>query len=362
MKSDSDQSETLLQGASQPSSSAVEATVISPGSTVELKKQSWLGPLLSGLFLLLLLGTGILLVWQHDLVSDWFVLRGYTPPANIQSLAQDDTMTGYAKRLFYVNKPQVAERAIFNSHCSATDQVTVLGCYTGNRRGIYLYDVTDPRLAGIQQVTAAHEMLHQAYDRLSASERSHIDALLLAYSKTITDPSMEAKLASYQKLEPHDVVNEMHSVFGTEVSALPAELEQYYARYFTDRRKITQFQAQYQEVFIARQKQLTSYNKQLDALKKEIDTDKATIDSQEAALQAARSQLDAYTSSNQIAAYNTAVPAFNDKVDAYKTLVAQTNSLIDQYNQLISDRNAIAIQEQQLQQAIDSHATAVPQH
>lgn len=362
MKSDSEQSEALPSDATQATLLSTETRTNPPVVNAEPTKQPWFGLVLSGLILLLLLSAGVFLVWQHNLVSDWLVLRGYTPPASIQKLAQDDTMTTYAKRLFYINKPQVAERSVFNSHCSATDQVAVLGCYTGNRQGIYLYDVNDPRLAGIQQVTAAHEMLHQAYDRLSSSERSNIDSLLVAYSKTITDPGLKAKLASYQKIEPHDVVNEMHSVFGTEVNTLPVELEQYYARYFIDRHKITQFQAQYQEVFTARQKQLDSFNKQIGAAKREIEANKIAIDSQEASLQTDRAQLDAYTSSNQIATYNAAVPAFNNKVEAYRALVVQTNNLIDQYNKLINDRNAIAIQEQQLQQAIDSHATAVPSH
>jgi len=266
-------------------------------------------------------------------------------------------MTPYARRLFYANKPQIESRTAFNNHCSNTfDQASVLGCFTGNRQGIYIYDVTDTRLDGIQQVTAAHEMLHQAYERLSGSERTRVDNLLLAYSKTVTDPALKDKLAAYQKTEPHDVVNEMHSVFGTEVATLPPALEQYYRHYFTDRAKITKFHTQYQQAFTARTEQIASYDAQLNSLKKQIGADKATIAAQEKTLQVQRAQLDANTASNQIDAYNAAVPGFNAQVDAYKALVAQTNSLIDQYNKLIDARNSIAVQEQQLQQAIDSHA------
>jgi hypothetical protein len=342
---------------------ALASQVVNAGSPVptpvvlklpSLWRRSWPVALL-----LSLLGLGGLLLWQHNLITDWIALRSYSPPATIQKLTQDDTMTSYARRLFYVNKPQIDGRAVFNQNCSnGHDQVTVLGCYAGNRQGIYLYDVTDPRLAGIQQVTAAHETLHQAYDRLSSSDRKHVDDLLTAYAKTITDPGLKAKLAIYQKIEPHDVVNEMHSVFGTEVTNLPPELEQYYTRYFTDRHKITQFHDQYQAAFTQRQQQIDSYTAQIESLRKQIDTDKTAISVQEKALQTQRSQLDAYAASSQITAYNAAVPGFNSQVDAYKALITQTNFLIDQYNKLIDARNAITIQEQQLQQAIDSHATS----
>ncbi|HSX00131.1 MAG TPA: hypothetical protein VLH38_03790 [Patescibacteria group bacterium] len=337
--------------------------ILPKGSLSEIepkKKQSWLGILASGLVFLILIAVAIFLVWQHDLVSDWFVLRGYVPPPTVEELASADTMNAYATRLFYVNKPQLADKTLFNKHCSATDQVSVLGCYTGNRRGIYLYNVTDSRLAGIQQVTAAHEVLHQAYDRLSHSERDHINQLLEAYAKTITDTSLQAKLATYEKIEPHDVVNEMHSIFGTEVANLPPELEQYYARYFTDRKKVIQFHDKYQAAFTEHQQQLKDYDVRIDVMKQKIEADKTEIEAQELVLQTDRDQLDSYTESGRIAEYNASVPPFNAKVIAYKNLVAETNKLIDQYNDLIGARNTIAIQEQQLEQALDSHAAAAP--
>ena len=55
----------------------------------------------------------------------------------------------------------------------------MLGCYILNK-GIYVYDITDDRLAGVRQVTTAHEMLHAAYDRLSVKERAQVDAMTAA--------------------------------------------------------------------------------------------------------------------------------------------------------------------------------------
>jgi hypothetical protein len=301
------------------------------------------------------------LAWQHNLVTDWAVTRGYHPPAAIQSLAQEDTMTAYARRLFYVNKPRIEGRDAFNKRCSSGhDEVAVLGCYTGNRQGIFLYDVTDARLNGIQQVTAAHEMLHQAYDRLGGKERARVDAQLVAYSKTVTDPDLKSKMAAYQKSEPNDIIDEMHSVFGTEVADLPKGLEVYYARYFTNRKEVTQFHDHYQAAFSERTKQIAAYDAQIESLKKQIGTDKASIQSQEKSLQAQRAELNALLSSNQVKAYNDAVASFNAQVTAYKAAITETNRRIGQYNKLIDARNEIAVQEQQLQRAIDSQASSVP--
>lgn len=361
----SEQSDQQLAGVKDAATLGVGSQPQPPPtlSAHQTLRQTRSGQFWPPLFLILLLALIGLLATQRDLIGDWLASRSYHPSAAVQKLTQEDTMTAYARRLFYANKPNIEDRSTFNKHCSNTfDQVSVLGCFAGNRQGIYVYAVTDSRLEGIQQVTAAHEMLHQAYERLSATERKRVDTLLLAYSKTVTDPGLKDKIAAYQKTEPHDVVNEMHSVFGTEVSDLPPALEQYYKRYFTNRHSVIQFHAQYQQAFTERTEQIAGYDAQIASLKKQINIDKTNLDAREKALQTQREQLDEYAAGNQIATYNAAVPGFNSQVNAYKALVRQTNTLISQYNTLIDARNAIAVQEQQLQQAIDSHAsTTTPQ-
>jgi hypothetical protein len=309
--------------------------------------------------LMLLVTTGVVLWWQQDQILDWVRLRGYKPGHDMQQLAQQTTMTSYAERLFYVNHPAAEDKIDFNRNCpNASAEVAVLGCYRGDRQGIHIYDVTDQRLNGIEQVTAAHEMLHQAYDRLTGSERKDIDAQLQAYAKTITDKTLLDKLAEYKKSEPDDLVNEMHSIFGTEVSSLPAPLENYYKRYFTNRSQVLAYFAQYRLAFTQRQERITAIDAQLDVLRPELDNDKAGLTRLENELQAERSQMDSWLASNQIDRYNAAVPAFNNKVAAYKAAVAAANERIDSYNKLVDERNTLAVQEQQLVQAQNSNASS----
>src|SRR5665213_1897181 len=98
-------------------------------------------------------------------ISDWFKLRNYTPPASVKAFAVADTMTPYAIHMFYINHPAVESNvSAFRAKCAIAEQTIVLGCYRGLEQGIEIYNVKDPRLNGVQQVTAAHEMLHAAYD------------------------------------------------------------------------------------------------------------------------------------------------------------------------------------------------------
>jgi len=310
------------------------------------------------LFILLVVAASVL--WfKHDELLDQLVARNYQPSTTITGLVSDTTMTPYAKRLFFANRPVVEGKQTFNSHCTdPSEQVAVLGCFTGNRMGIYLYDVTDERLHGIEQVTAAHEMLHQAFQRLSDSERTRISGLLQEYHDLKASQALKDKIAGYQDSEPSELLNEMHSIFGTEASDLPPELETYYAHYFADRQKVLGFHTQYQSEFDKRRAQIADYDSQLASLKNQIEAQKANIKTQEATLTQRRNQLDAYLAANRIDAYNAAVPPFNALVIAYRNDLKRINGLVDQFNSLLAMRNALAVQERQLEAAIDSSVDA----
>ncbi|MEJ0073595.1 MAG: hypothetical protein WDN27_06025 [Candidatus Saccharibacteria bacterium] len=270
-------------------------------------------------------------------------------------------MTPKAQHLFYVNHPDITDSSAFTSHCPAGGEKTiVLGCYLSPDQGIYVYAVSDARLDGVEQVTAAHETLHAAYRRLSTSERNKVDAMLMDYYEhDLTDQRIKDTIAAYKQSEPNDVVNEMHSVFGTEVPNLPAPLEQYYKQYFTDRSKITAYAADYQAEFTGRQAQIASDDAQLATIKQQIDTDENTLNQQKSTLDTQSAQLDAERSSGQQQAYNSGVGSYNRAVDAYNNLLVTTKSLINQYNTLVAARNALVLEEQQLTQELS--ANSLPQ-
>jgi len=206
---------------------------------------------------------------SRERIMDWLVLRSYSPPTAIVQLADATTMNADARNLFYINRPAIQEREEFNKNCTnKTEQTVVLGCYHGNRQGIYLFKVDSAELKGVEEVTAAHEMLHQAYDRLSTTERKRIDGLLQDfYTHKLQDASVKDQIDSYKKSEPDAVVNEMHSLFGTEVKDLSPELEQYYMQYFSNRGTVVSLYSKYQAAFTERQKQVEAYDAELKAQK-----------------------------------------------------------------------------------------------
>jgi hypothetical protein len=299
-------------------------------------------------------------VWiQRDAIADWWKLRDYTPSKSIAALATDTTMTGYARHLFYVNHPVLEDKQSFNGHCADHDEETaVLGCYHGDRQGIYVYAVDDSRLDGVRQVTAAHEMLHQAFDRLSGSERKRIAKLLQDYyDNGLAEQDVMAKLDSYKKQPNVDLVNEMHSIFGSEVRNLPRGLEDYYKQYFNDRLKVVSYSESYQGEFTRRKELVDQYDAQLQTLKAQINTDKSELGSKLASLKAKEKEINQDLAAQDQTKYASDVNTYNAMVDAYNTLLATTRNLITQHNQIVTDRNAIAVQEQELQQALDSRLT-----
>ncbi len=309
--------------------------------------------------LLVILVVGNATVWvERQNIADWWKLRGYTPPAAIAALATDTTMTPEAEHFFYINRPMLEDKQLFNEHCSdRSEETAVLGCYHGNRQGIYLYAVTDARLDGVRQVTAAHEMLHQAYDRLSAKDRKHIDTLLNDfYKKDLQSADIKTKLDNYRK-QGADVTNEMHSIFATEVRTLTPELETYYKQYFSDRAKIVDYSDSYQAEFTRRKEQVKVYDTQLATLKDQINSNKSSLDSRLADLKVEEKQINQDAAGQNQTQYQVDVQQYNAMVDVYNKELASTRRLISQYNVVVAQRNDIAVQEQQLQEAIDSRLT-----
>ncbi len=297
--------------------------------------------------------------WHWQSIYDWFRLRDYSPPAAIASLASQDTMTPAAKHLFYINHPNLEDNGSqFRADCNESEKTIVLGCYHGGEAGIYIYDVTDPRLEGVQQVTAAHEMLHAAYDRLSAKDKDYVDGLLEDYyDHDLKDQRIKDTIAAYRQSEPNDVVNEMHSVFGTEIANLPAPLENYYNRYFSDRQVVAHFAAKYQGEFNKRQSEIKTDDASLASQKQRITVEENNLNQQADQIDSDRSHLDSLRSSGQIAAYNAAVPGFNAEVTAYNAGVQKLKDDISAYNDLVNQRNAIAADLASLQQSLDTRLT-----
>jgi hypothetical protein len=306
--------------------------------------------------LLVILGGILLFRFEHQNVYDAYALFDYHPSTQVSSLATADTMTPYARHVYYVNHPKIDSKVAFASVCpNGTEQSVVLGCYHSNQRGIFLLQVTDPQLDGVEQVTAAHETLHAIYDRLSSAKRQQVDNWLLDYyNNGLVDPTVKAQIALYRQTEPHDVTNEMHSLFGTEIASLPPNLQNYYSQYFTNRQAVVNNYLSYNTAFTSRKQQVSGYDAQLSSLNDQINQNKAELSQQYSAIQVSQKTLETEKSNGQIDDYNAGVPVYNQEVDQYNALLTSTQSLINQYNQIVATRNSVALEEQQLVQQLST--------
>lgn len=307
--------------------------------------------LLVGILIVLVIAIPAVAIINRQSIYDWIRLQGYEPPAEIVELASKNDMTEHGRKTFYINRPQILDdKAEFSNACEQTEQSIVLGCYINNT-GIYLYRVKDKRLSGVVEVTAAHEMLHAAYDRLPQAERARIDALLQDAFKKVSSQRIKETVARYEKRDPSVVPSELHSILGTEVQNLPAELEAYYQQYFTDRSTVVAYSERYEAEFGNRQKQVEEYDDKLSAMKTTIETQQADIEQLSVALTQERKRVESLSGTPS---YALAASAYNKKVAEYNVRVREAQNIIDEYNELVKARNALAVEVQGLVDAIDS--------
>ncbi len=300
----------------------------------------------SALGLVILFSTIYVAVFHVRDIQDWIALRGYQAPAQIAQFATDTGMNPDGRRLLYVTKPLVDNKESFRQHCPVIEATIVLGCYTGNN--IFILRVDDSRLAGVMQVTAAHEMLHAAYDRLSSRDRTRVDRLLQSAFETVENPRIQKVVAAYRERDPNVVNNELHSILGTEVSNLGPELESYYQRYFRSRSDVVKLAQQYAAVFEKMESDVDTYDKQLVELKTQIEELEPKVAAQFNTVDAERKRIESLLAAGNITQYNASIPGFNAQVNAYNAQVNKLAGLVNNYNRIVAVRNSIATTQREL--------------
>lgn len=300
------------------------------------------------------------LIFNYQHVVDQVVVANFQPSGQINQVVQEIKFTDRGRFMFLAAQPELSDRDTFNKYCEKkVEKTVVLGCYLGPQH-IYIYNITDPRVAGVRQVTAAHEMLHVAYDRLSYSEKKRIDKLVQSALLTVekAEPSLAERLKAYDQAEPGERNNELHSILGTESVTLPAELEKYYEQYFTSRSIITTYAAQYDKVFedIKRQQkqlvvdldnlaneinQLTQqYNSQIQQLNNDVETFNRRADSR-----------DGFASQAQFDSARSELLARRDNLEAKSILIQKK---VDEYETKRSQLNLTNSRLVELNSQIDS--------
>jgi hypothetical protein len=296
---------------------------------------------------------------KRQAIDDWFRLLGYTPPQSIQQLASDDTMNSYSRHLFYLNRPQLLSSvASFRSNCPENTNEDVLGCYHSGENGIYIYNVQDPSLQGVAEVTAAHEVLHAIYARLSSSTRSQLDSELESYYlHGLTDTVVKSEIKVYQQTEPNDVYDEMSCTFGTEVAVLPAALNSYYSHYFTNRMAIIAYNDKYRTQFTLRENTINSDDNALATLNQTITNEESHLEVELSQINSEQIKLSGLDNLSHASQYNAAVAVYNTEVNSYDAQVSVLQANIATYNQNVAARNLIAGELTTLDNALNTTLT-----
>ncbi len=310
-----------------------------------------------------ILAAAIWITVNRSLVLDQIVVWRYTPSPEVASIASNSSMSDRGRFLFYASQPGIEDRETFNSHCRQhAEKTAILGCYAAGM--IYIFDVTDQRLNGIKEVTAAHEMLHAAYERLSSGEREHVNGLIDKAMTGNISESIARKLALYDKTEPGEKHNELHSMLGSEVRNLPKDLEDYYAKYFVNRQSVVELSERYEHVFNELEAQQKTLVDELNRLADEITRTSAKYSQDFNAL---KSDISSFNSRANSGGFSSQAVFDSER----SRLVARQSQLNDQrtiimneiarYDKKRAELDALNLTAQGLQRSIDSSALpAIP--
>jgi hypothetical protein len=167
---------------------------------------------------------------RAEAIGDWWHFLSYEPSENIQRLADDAGMSEAGKRYFYRFSPVIVDDAELTEQCGGVRH----GCIYG--RNIYIRSQDYKNNYNSAVVTAAHEMLHVAYERMSKADKDVLHNKLNSQLRSPYSSEARKKIEEYPPLEFY---NEAHSFIGTEVETLSPELENYYADFFDERAKVT---------------------------------------------------------------------------------------------------------------------------
>lgn len=318
----------------------------------------------AALFSCLLLGLAAFAFLQRQYIADQLVVWQFQPTTQLQSVAERAGLSETGRFYLYASQAAIVDKETFNQACGSlqTEQTIVIGCYTSPEQRIYVYNVADQQLDGVVETTAAHEMLHAAFDRLSVREKEAVVALLEAEEKKITDTRLLKLIESYKKTEPGEVMNELHSIIGTEVASISSELENYYGRYFIDRGDVVTLKDKYESVF-------TDLAEQQDTLVNELEASAQSINVRQAMYTASLQKLNsdieqfnnwAKTNNTSYAEFESRRQALQQRIASLESERLSLNTAISTYNKKKAELDALNLRAASLNQSINSKLAPTP--
>lgn len=311
---------------------------------------------------ILIAGTFFILLFRQRIL-DQITVWQFKPAQEISILTDRLGLNNNGKLIFYASQPELDSSNYFNKVCNRIEYTTsILGCYSNFR--IYIYNVTDVKLDGIREVTAAHEMLHAVFQRMSDAEKTELGVLLEAeYKKLENDKDFVGLIDFYARTEPGERINELHSVIGTSVASIDPALEAHYSQYFSSRQLVVQLYVKYNGVFKDLNDRAKILIDQLNVLSTDIPTRSSQYNSD---VQTLNSDIKLFNNRVESGYFKTQWQFDNERAilesrAAGINLVRDgINTDISNYNSLLIEYNSIASESKKLSNSIDSTLMEAP--
>jgi DNA repair exonuclease SbcCD ATPase subunit len=307
---------------------------------------------------------GIWAFTHRQQLVDNYVASRFTLSSDMQQIGAQLQLTDQGTFLLKASQATIANREGFNKNCEKKEKNSiVLGCYI-HPHNLYVFNVTDSRLKGAVQTTTAHEMLHAVYTRLSQDKQAQINILIdQALPEAMKqDPSLTKRLELYDRIEPGERYNELHSIIGTEVNNIPQELEDHYRHYFRNRSLVVAEAGRYTKVMTDLQQQQKSLVDELNQKAQRITADSEQYNYDITALNNAIEDFNSRAESGNFLSqteFDSERTALQSRIAELKNRQLQINNNVAAYNSQREELLALNITVQELNNQLDS--TSVPQ-
>ncbi len=297
----------------------------------------------------------VIILLNRAWIYDWVRGINYQPSSEMVAVRDKLMLTGRGEFLFNATWPELNNAEEFNENCQRDEtEMAVLGCYAmGN---IYVYDIEDVRLAGIRELTTAHELLHAVWARMSENEQKNLELILQKVYKDNLN-TLKDDIETYAESER---LEEIFVRVGTEIKDLPVELEEVYAEIFKDQDAVVDYYESYDTVFREMKLHLEWLMDEMERLQADIDEKtreyevaveklnddiKRFNDCAETA-GCFESSWEFYTQRNMLIARESALDEMNDDI----------NNIINEYNEKVNEYNESVLESRKLQSIINSKA------
>ena len=301
-------------------------------------------------------------------LRDWLTVGKAAETARIDDYVARAGLSSAGRFYLLAARPTLHSPDTFDQSCQRREAgIAVLGCYSVADDTIHLLDITDDKLTTLEPVVAAHEMLHAVWARLDPMERTTVSAEIEQSFTSVSNPDLLGRLAPYESLTPAQRVAELFAILGTESATVTPALEDFYARYFNDRRACVELSVSSANTIAEISSSIESVGGQILAVEATV---KAALKTYNRDKRTLLRDIDLFNAHAKIPGYFPSSSGFTRERNGIKarqsdleTSRLALNELIGRYNALVEQMAVLNAQATRLNTAlgIDASAmTAVP--